>query len=110
MSFLQTAMCYHFTMGYLRIPKAAQLEYLGFKISREGILPLSDKVQAIKNIVPPTTKKQLRSFIVLLIVIETCGREDQGSKTPYPVCLPQHFYWKGLRNMEHEACTKCDSW
>ena len=40
-----------------------QLEYLGFKITREGIMPLPDKVQAITNIAPPTTKRQLRSFI-----------------------------------------------
>ena len=29
-------------------------------------MPLPDKVQAIKNIAPPTTKKQLRSFIGLI--------------------------------------------
>ena len=26
------------------------LEYLGFKITRQGIIPLQDKVQAIKHI------------------------------------------------------------
>ena len=39
------------------------LEYLGFKISRQGIMPLPDKVQAIKDIAVPTNIKQLRSFI-----------------------------------------------
>ena len=39
-----------------------ELEYLGFKITREGIMPLPDKVQAILNIAVPTTKKQLRSL------------------------------------------------
>ena len=29
-------------------------------------MPLSDKVQAIKNIAVPTTNKQLRSFIELI--------------------------------------------
>ena len=43
-----------------------ELEYLGFKITREGITPLSDKVEAMKNIAVPTTKKQLRSFIGLI--------------------------------------------
>ena len=39
------------------------LEYLGFKITRQGIMPLPDKVQAIKDIAVPTNKKHLRSFI-----------------------------------------------
>ena len=43
-----------------------KLEYLGFKITRNGIMPLPDKVQAIKNIAVPTTKKQLRSFIGII--------------------------------------------
>ena len=43
-----------------------ELEYLGFKITRTGIMPLPDKVQAIKNIAVPTTKKQLRSFIGII--------------------------------------------
>ena len=32
------------------------LEYLGFKINRKGIMPLPDKVQAIKYIDVPTYK------------------------------------------------------
>ena len=39
------------------------LEYVGFKITRQYITPLPDKVQAIKDIAIPTNKKQLRSFI-----------------------------------------------
>ena len=41
----------------------SELEYLGFRISRQEIIPLPDKVEAIKNIAVPTTKKQVRSFI-----------------------------------------------
>ena len=39
------------------------LEYLGFKIIRQGIMPLPDNVQAIKHIAVPTYKKQLSSFM-----------------------------------------------
>ena len=39
------------------------LESLGFKITRQGIIPLPDKVQAIKDIAEPTNKTQLRNFI-----------------------------------------------
>ena len=42
------------------------LEYLGFKITRQDIMPIPDKVQAIKDITVPTNKKHLRSFIGLI--------------------------------------------
>jgi len=37
--------------------KNHSLDNLGSKITRNGIIPLPDKVQAIQNIAPPTTKK-----------------------------------------------------
>jgi hypothetical protein len=40
-----------------------ELEYLGYWISRAGIQPIAKKVEAIKNIAPPTTKRELRRFI-----------------------------------------------
>jgi hypothetical protein len=39
------------------------LEYLGYNISREGIRPSQKKGDAILQIKPPTTRKQLRRFI-----------------------------------------------
>ena len=41
----------------------AELEYLGYWITREGIQPLPKKVKSILNIKPPTKRKELRSFI-----------------------------------------------
>jgi hypothetical protein len=41
----------------------SQLEYLSYWIPRQGIQPLPKKVDAIKNIAPPTKRKELRSFI-----------------------------------------------
>ena len=40
-----------------------ELEYLGYWITREGVMPIPKKVQAIQDIAPPKTKKQLRRFI-----------------------------------------------
>mgnify|MGYP006175924273 CR=1 FL=1 len=40
-----------------------QLEYLGYLIDRQGVRPTIKKVQAILDIAPPKTRKQLRSFI-----------------------------------------------
>jgi hypothetical protein len=41
----------------------SELEYLGYWITRDGIQPVSKKVEAIKNIAPPKTRKELRLFI-----------------------------------------------
>ena len=41
-------------------------EYLGYLINREGVRPSMKKVEAIKNIAPPKTRKQLRSFIGMI--------------------------------------------
>ena len=60
----------------------SSLEYLGFKITREGIMPLPDKVQAIKNIAPPTTKKQLRSFIGLINYYRDMWKHRSDILTP----------------------------
>ena len=43
-----------------------ELEYLGYWITQEGIKPLSKKVEAISNLAPPKTRKQLRGFIGLV--------------------------------------------
>jgi hypothetical protein len=40
-----------------------ELEYLGYWITRQGIQPVSKKVEAIKNIAPPKTQRELRRFI-----------------------------------------------
>ena len=40
-----------------------ELEYLGYWITRDGIQPMKNKVEAIMKIAEPTNRKQLRSFI-----------------------------------------------
>ena len=41
----------------------AELECLGYWITRDGIKPLPEKVQAILRIETPRNRKELRSFI-----------------------------------------------
>ena len=40
-----------------------ETQYLGFKISEDGVQPDFDKVKAIESVVTPTTVRQVRSFI-----------------------------------------------
>ena len=42
------------------------MKYLGFWVTRNGIRPINNKVEAIKNMPPPTSKKQVRAFIGLV--------------------------------------------
>ena len=40
-----------------------ELDFLGFHVSKEGILPLPDKVDAIRATKPPTSVKELQRFL-----------------------------------------------
>lgn len=40
-----------------------EVEYLGFKISRDGVKPLEDKVEAIKKLQVPSNVSELRSLL-----------------------------------------------
>ena len=40
-----------------------ELDYLGYHITRNGISPISKKIEAIKNMKPPINRKELRKFI-----------------------------------------------
>lgn len=40
-----------------------ETSYLGYHVTRDGIQPETDKVEAIRKVNPPTSKKQIRSFI-----------------------------------------------
>ena len=40
-----------------------KLEYLGYWITRQGVQPITKKIEAVQKIAPPKTRKQLLSFI-----------------------------------------------
>ena len=44
----------------------AELEYLGYWVTRDGVQPVTNKVDAINNIAPPSNCKQLRRFLGML--------------------------------------------
>ena len=51
----------------LKLKKCSFLQpetsYLGYKIAKDGIRPQEDKVEAIRQLNPPISKKEIRSFI-----------------------------------------------
>ena len=42
---------------------APEIEYLGYMLTKEGVKPVQKKVQAVLDLQPPTTLKQLRSLL-----------------------------------------------
>ena len=59
-----------------------ELEYLGFKITREGKVPLPDKVEAKKIIAVPIIKTQLYSFIAVISYNRDMWKHRSGISTP----------------------------
>jgi hypothetical protein len=65
---------------------ALVIEYLGYVLTRDGIKPQSNKVQAILVIQPPTNVKELRHFLVMVKYYLDLGQD--GEK-----CLPLFPHW-----------------
>ena len=42
---------------------APEIEYLGYLLTKDGIKPVQKKIQAVLDLQPPTTLKELRSFL-----------------------------------------------
>ena len=70
-----------------------KLDYLGFKITREAIMPFPDKVEAIENIVNPTTKKSLRSFIGLINFYRDMQKHKYNFLTPPSGMTSKQVKW-----------------
>ena len=70
-----------------------ELEYLGFKITGEGIMPSPNKVEAIKKIAFPTTKKQLQSFIGLINYYRDMREHSSGILTPSSSMTSKRAKW-----------------
>ena len=45
---------------------AHKFEYLGYRVTRYGVMPIPKKVKAIKALAVPKTRKKLRQFIVMI--------------------------------------------
>eukprot|EP00957_Ditylum_brightwellii_P024562 1854666-Ditylum_brightwellii.AAC.1 len=54
-----------------------ELEYLGYWISTEGIMPLPNKVSAIHQSEPPKNKNNREDSLESSTSTCTCGKEEQ---------------------------------
>ena len=74
-----------------------ELTYLGHQITKEGINPITDKVEAINKIPPPKTLKELRSYI------QKCNYYRRFIKDFSKICNP-------LRVLTKKECQPFKGW
>ena len=71
-----------------------ELEYLGYWITRDGIRPQDKKVEAIQNIAPPTTRKQLRRFIGMINYYRDVWPKRSELLAPLSALTSTNVKWK----------------
>ena len=72
----------------------SKLEYLGYWITREGIQPMDNKVQAILQIKEPKNKKQLRSFIGIINYYRDMWIRRSHVLAPLTSLTSKEVHWK----------------
>ena len=79
------------------------LEYVGFKITRLGTIPLLDKVQAIKHIAVPTNKRQLRRFMGIINYYRDMWKQDILTPLTKMTSKPATWNWtkEHIKAFEH---------
>ncbi|UYV64975.1 K02A2.6-like [Cordylochernes scorpioides] len=84
------------------------VEYLGFRIDKNGLHPLINKIQAVSNAPEPKNIGQLRSFIRMLMYYARFIRNISHILTPFYKLLKKNTRWKWTR--EHRILfNKCKS-
>ena len=70
------------------------LEYLGYNIARDGMRPSQKKVEAILQIKPPTTRKQLRRFIGMVNYYRDMWPQRSHLLAPLSALTSSKIKWK----------------
>ena len=81
----------------LALPKCSfaksEVEFLGYKISKNGITPLDNKIQSITDFPQPTTQKQLLKFLGMLnFYRKALPNLKNGEKSVSPAEILQPLY------------------
>jgi predicted aspartyl protease len=71
-----------------------ELEYLGYWITRKGIQPIPKKIDAIQNLAPPTTVRELRRFIGLINYYRDMWIRRSDVLTPLTALVSKNAKWQ----------------
>ena len=72
----------------------AELEYLGFWITRDGVKPLSKKVEATSNLAAPKNRKGVRQFIGLVNYCRDMLGKRSETLAPLTALTSVNVKWK----------------
>ena len=72
-----------------------EVPYLGFTLTRDGVLPGKDKCSAILNCKPPRTVKQVREFVGMCNYFRASVDHFAQKAAPLNKLLSGHSKWRG---------------
>jgi hypothetical protein len=82
---------------------AHELEYLGYKITRTGIIPITKKVKAVQVIqAPPRTPKQLRGFVGMINFYRDMWKARSGLLAPLTALVTSNKIPSKWADHEHQ--------
>jgi len=79
-----------------------EVSYFGYRVSKSGIKPSSEKVEAIKAFVEPKNSTELRSFLGLLTYLSRFIPNLADKTTPLRDLLKNNSTW--VWNHSHQSC------
>ena len=74
---------------------ATSVQYLGFRLTPKGILPGKDKLQAVRDMSPPTTVTEVRQFLGLCNYFRTHVRNFSMIAGPLNFLTSKKAGWRG---------------
>ena len=78
-----------------------QVTYLGHKVSKEGIQPLQDEVDAITNAPAPTNVSELKSFLGMINYYQKILRNLSSVLAPLHALLSNEIHWHWSKEQMH---------
>ncbi len=74
---------------------AVNVQYLGFRLTPKGILPGADKLQAVRDMKPPTSVTEVRQFLGLCNYFRTHVRNFSTKAGPLNFLTSKKAGWRG---------------
>ena len=76
-----------------------EMEYLGFWVTCDGVKPINRKIEAITNMVPPTSRKEVRNFIVLINYYHYMCPRRSHALAPFTklISIKGNFKWTEVK-------------
>ena len=81
---------------------AHKFDYLGYHVTRDGVMPIPKKVEAIEALTVPKTRKQLRQFIGMINFYRDMWKKRSELLAPLTALTSKNvkFDWKD----DHQRC------